>query len=116
MLAWRPLSIPLYDVPPAARPYFERYKMDPKRHPLITVVKLIDAIRPADAGTYCLYAEHHELHICRTNLVPKDSPVVYQISTLDINTGLSTFQWNRIDARIRIFIKEGILEWNPQKP
>lgn len=90
--------------------------MNPKMHPLVAVVRLIETVIPADRGTYCLYVEAHELHLCRAQLVPKDSPKIAIISSLDINTGLPKNLWDRIDARIRIFIKQGILEWNLPKP
>lgn len=90
--------------------------MDPKIHPLTTVQKLIDKIRPVDRGTYYLYVENHEMHICRCKLVPKGLPIIAVLSTLDINTGIITMQWNLIDAKIRRLTKQGIIEWHHQKP
>lgn len=90
--------------------------MDPKIHPLTTVVMLVDSMRPADRGTYCLYVEHHELQICRAQLVPKDAPRIAVISALDINTGLTTERWNHIEAVIRTLVKKGVIEWHRPKP
>lgn len=90
--------------------------MDPKIHPLTTVQKLIDKMRPVDAGVYCLYAETQDIHIARCKLVPKDAPVIARLTTVEINVGIDTRIWSRIDARIRILTKQGVLEWDPQKP
>jgi len=90
--------------------------MDPKMHPLTAVTKLLKTIPPAAGGTYCLYAEGHEMHICRCRLVPKDLPIIAHITSLDMSAGFTPDKWHAIDARIRTFIKQGILEWKVPKP
>lgn len=90
--------------------------MDPKIHPLTTVVKLIKQVYPADSGTFCLYAENQDIHIARCSLVPKDAPIIARLSPLDIDVGIGTAKWSAIEAQIRIFRKKGILEWHHPKP
>jgi len=89
--------------------------MDPKVHPLTEVVKLMKSLHPVAHHTYCLYAEAQGIHIARCDLVPKDAPLIARISPFELDVGITTEKWSRIDARIRIFTKEGKLEWNPQK-
>ncbi len=89
--------------------------MDPKVHPLTEVVKLLKSVQPVEKHMYCLYAEAQDMHIARCELVPKDAPLIARLSPLEINVGITTARWSRIDARIRIFTKQGKLEWNPEK-
>jgi len=90
--------------------------MDPKKHPLTTVAELITKIRPAQKGMWCLFVQYHTLDICLCQLVPKDSAIIARINSDDINNGLHSNMWNHIEAKIRIFIKQGVLEWQHQKP
>lgn len=90
--------------------------MNPKIHPLTTVVKLIKTMQPADAHMYSLYAEAQDIHIAHSRSVPKDAPIIARLTPIEIDTGLLTDKWNHIDMRIRKYTKKGILEWNPQKP
>lgn len=90
--------------------------MDPKKHPLTTVADLMNEIRPAKKGMWCLFVQYHTLDICLCQFVPKDSAIIARINSADINDGLSREMWDRIEARIRIYIKQGVLEWQPQKP
>lgn len=89
--------------------------MNPKKHPLVEVEKLMNNIRPAARGTYCLYVLHHELELSRCNLVPKDLPIIARINSADINNGLSSNLWTSIENIIRTHLKQGVLEWQPQK-
>ena len=90
--------------------------MDPKKHPLVEVADLVNAVRPGAPGMWCLYVHHHLLDICLCQLVPKDAPVIARINSNDINTGLTGEMWRMIEAKIRTLLKLGVLEWQPPKP
>jgi len=89
--------------------------MDPKKHPLIEVAELLDSLRPASPGMYLLHAYHHELNCCHCPLAPKDAVQIAILTSQAINEGLTSNMWNQIEARIRTYIKQGVLEWQPQK-
>lgn len=84
--------------------------MNKTTHPLTQVADMLDNLRPADAGMYCLHVQHHEIHICRSGLVPKELVIIAYIKSGDINYGLTTSLWNRIEAKIRTMIREGVIE------
>ncbi len=90
--------------------------MDPKKHPLVEVKELLDILRPAGGGAYLLFAYHHKLDCCHYNLAPKDAAKIAVINSSHINLGLTSDMWNQIEARIRIYLKQGVLEWQTQKP
>ncbi len=87
--------------------------MDRKTNPLTIIRRLFAALQPAEPGTYYLYVQHLELRICRYPDYPRDFPVVARFNSNDINNGLSSHHWNKIAAKIRMFIKQGIIEWQP---
>lgn len=90
--------------------------MNPKKHPLVEVADLLKSLRPARPGMYRLYAYIGELNCCLCQLAPEDAASIACINSKDVNEGLTTEMWNSIDARIRIYLKQGVLEWQPQKP
>lgn len=89
--------------------------MDPRKHPLVNVADLLKSLRPASPGMYNLHAYHHNLNCCHCDLAPKDASGIAKINSTDINDGLTNEMWTRIDARIRIYLKQGVLEWQPPK-
>ncbi len=90
--------------------------MDPKKHPLVEVEELLDILQPASPGMYLLYAYKEDINCCHCNLAPKDAVPIARIRSDDINDGFTTRMWERIEAKIRIYLKQGVLKWKPQKP
>jgi len=90
--------------------------MDPIKHPLTTVAELLNELRPAASGMYSLHAYLGNLNCCLSNLAPKDGATIAVLNSRDINDGLSRQLWDQVEARIRILIKQGVLEWQTQKP
>ncbi len=90
--------------------------MNPKKHPLVTIKELLDGLRPVGGGAYLLFAYHHELNCCHCNLAPKDAVKIAVINSSHINLGLTSDMWDRIEAKIRTLLKQGVLKWQPQKP
>lgn len=90
--------------------------MDPKKHPLVEVEQLLNTLRPAASGMYNLHAYLGDLNCCKCELAPKDACTIAKINSNDVNEGLTPDMWTRIEARIRIYLKQGVLKWQPQKP
>lgn len=90
--------------------------MDPKKHPLVEVKELLDTLRPAAPGMYLLYAYRHDINCCHCNLAPKDTNQIAILTSRAINEGLTSNMWNQIEARIRTYLKQGVLEWHHLKP
>lgn len=89
--------------------------MDPKKHPLVEVADLLTNLRPASPGMYLLHVDHHKLCCCNANLATKDAIPIARINSDDINNGLSTKVWNKIEDKIRTLTRQGVLKWQPQK-
>ena len=69
----------------------------------------IAGLRPAEAGTFTLYAINGQLGICRCMATPLGSHFIIDLGSKAINDGLTSPQWNLIHARIISLVDKGEL-------
>ena len=73
------------------------------------VADLLDRVRPTDPGLYAIYIQDHKICFSRDTGHTDKLPTLARLNSIDVNQGLMPKQWQRIQDRIAIFHKRGIL-------
>lgn len=73
------------------------------------VAGLLELYRPAGPGTYVLYAENGKIRFGLHSLFWKCGYIIATLTSRDVNEGPGVHKWHRIEDKIRIFMKQGVL-------
>ena len=74
-----------------------------------TAAKLMSDMRYVLGGTYRLYAVNKQLQLTNNKHLPTTATLIYKFTSDQINRGLTSEQWNTLDAKILTLIHKGEL-------
>ena len=70
---------------------------------------LLEMHKPVMSGMYVLFVENEDVRFGLRSLFGKGGCVIATLSSWDVNAGLTSKMWQRIEDRIRIFKRQGVL-------
>lgn len=63
----------------------------------------------SDKGQHCVCVVSKTLICVRPLMVPSDAAVIMKLSAREMKDGLTSSQWNVLDAKLRTLVKGGLL-------
>lgn len=82
--------------------------MNPNKH-LRCAADELNKIRPAPSGTYELIVSDARIVVRPYSKSQKLMPLLARLNSTDVNQGPTATEWNRIETKIRRFVKKGFL-------
>jgi len=76
---------------------------------LLKVADLLDELRPVGAGSFRVYVYKKAVGVRRRKDVPIGSHAIAQLTSRDINDGLTSRGWDKIQGELVDLVTRGLL-------